>query len=154
VACDGVFDWTLPLEGGEVVEHVEDTDRLSCNLSQGSIDSLGENASMARMGGRGSCKDTTGRTGQTGTSTRGSQGQAAQVGPLMRVAKAGKAGSSSDAGDDHHSASLVRAMQSAGVPVEAIKKMGVSHTDKVEDDEGGEGDEGAAKPDMDDLADQ
>merc|ERR1719264_873962 len=57
IECTGVFDWTLPLEEGEVVEHVEDTDRLSCNLSQGSIDSLGESASIARMGRGSSCKD-------------------------------------------------------------------------------------------------
>jgi len=93
VDCNNVFDWTLPLEEGEVVEHVEDTDRLSCNLSQGSLDSVG---------------------------------QQGQVGPLMRVARAGKPGGASNAGDEQNSVSLVRAMQSAGVPEEAMKKMGVS----------------------------
>lgn len=146
IECNGVFDWTLPLEEGEVVEHVEDTDRLSCNLSQGSLDSLGENASMARMGrGSSHVKDAGGRSGQTGTtSSRAGHGQPAQVGPLMRVAKAGIAGSSSDAGDDQHAASLVRAMQSAGLSAEAIKKMGVSHSDKAT--KHGESSDGASEP--------
>merc|ERR1719362_1750552 len=143
VDCNGILDWTVPLVEGAVVDHAEDTDRMSCNLSQGSLDSLGENAAS--------------RVGPAGApGARAGQGQAAQVGPLMRVAK----GSSSDAGGDHHSSSLVRAMQSAGVPAEAIKKLGVSPTDRVngspksmepvKHDESSDG-EGAAQADMDVL---
>jgi len=155
VDCNGVFDWTLPLEEGEVVEHVEDTDRLSCNLSQGSLDSLGENASMARMGRGSTCKDATGTKTST-SSSRAGHGQQGQVGPLMRVAKAGKPGGSSDAGEDQNSASLVRAMQSAGVTVEAMKKMGVSHEVHVEEPKAKTGDSSdeAAAVDPADLADQ
>jgi len=131
VDCSGGFEWTVPLRKGAVVEHVEDTDRLSCNLSQGSIDSLGENARMQARPARGSSsKEPAGRVGQGTPSTRPGQGQAAQVGPLLRVAYAGK-GSFSDASDDQHSVSIVRAMQTAGVPVETLRKLGVGHADKV-----------------------
>jgi len=139
VDCNGVFDWTEPLVEGAVVEHAEDTDRLSCNLSQGSLDSL----------------DAAGRAGQTGTpSNRAGYGQAPQVGPLIRMAK----GSSSDVGGGNRSSSLVRAMQSAGVTAEAIKKLGVSYTDTVKDNPKKHGessdDEGAAQGTMDDLEDK
>merc|ERR1712151_1380320 len=102
ILCDEEFDWTQRREEGEEVQHADEDDRLSCNLSQVSLGSVGD--------------DVVGQVSAScfGPPARGGSKANAAVkdsGPLMRVASSGaainKEGSSSSAA----AASLARAMQ-------------------------------------------
>jgi len=112
IVCDGEYDWTQRRQDGEVVEHAEEDDRLSCNLSQVSMDSTGDQMAKAkqyvmtgaRRSGRLSSLDAVGGGGSSGSG----------VGPLMRVA--------ANEGP-HAEAHLMKAMQTAGIAESETFKM-------------------------------
>lgn len=126
ISFDADFDWTQRRQEGEEVEHTEEDDRLSCNLSQVSLGSTGEDsvnaavASAAAFGPapRPRAADGSDRTGVSSAAARGgkkimneTQPDVA-VGPLLRVAKSGTVPSRESSSS---AASLARAMQTAGV---------------------------------------
>mmetsp|Transcript_140004 Transcript_140004/g.435437 ORF Transcript_140004/g.435437 Transcript_140004/m.435437 type:complete len:240 (+) Transcript_140004:692-1411(+) len=132
LTLDGVYDWTQRRQDGEVVEHTDEDDRLSCNLSQVSMDSAGDGNRQLGMANR-SGTYTAGDTSSSGSTQAGAAragATGAGVGPLMRVAKKG-----TDTTEEKAAANLMRAMQSAGVENsgqfwQTMKKMGVAGKDE------------------------
>jgi len=137
VVCDGDFDWTQRRQDGEVVEHAEEDDRLSCNLSQVSMDSAGDQAAATRqLGLANRSGNWTSDSTASGTDKEGSTrpGAAGSVGPLMRVAAKGTKSDTKSVSD----ASLMRAMQTAGVAESGsfwqnVKKLGVTGQEGKDD---------------------
>lgn len=149
INCDGIYDWTDGVQEGEVVQHCEEDDRLSCNLSQVSIDSAGvvgdqSGVKLGITGGRNWSQDTSGSTSKdTGGGTKA-------VGPLMRVATKGTASESTAGTKTVSSASLMRAMQSAGVDdggtfMQTVKKNFGGEEEEEDGEGGGEGRDGGER---------
>merc|ERR1719330_1831551 len=63
ITCDGQYDWTQRREDGEKVEFADEDDRLSCNLSQISMDSTGDANAQLPYGFRGSWTDVQAASG-------------------------------------------------------------------------------------------
>jgi len=137
--CDGEFDWVQLRVDGGVVEHVEEDDRISCNLSQVSMDSA--QAQDPGLGvGTGSWSNSWADTASEGKPSAGPSGRAgsrsaanSQGGPLLRSVK--KTGI--------YDPSLLRAMQSAGVssgPLwQSMKQLVVTDEDAAEEQHDGAG---------------
>mmetsp|Transcript_55915 Transcript_55915/g.173205 ORF Transcript_55915/g.173205 Transcript_55915/m.173205 type:complete len:467 (-) Transcript_55915:188-1588(-) len=144
IDCDGEFDWTQRRKEGEVVEHDEEDDRISCNLSQASMDSSGER-SLGMGSWTGSWSDATEPSASSltsasemevsptlsrpwadaPTSSRAtSKATVAQVGPLLRATTK----KNNVADPDDSAAVLFKTMQTAGLSgplwIESMKKLG------------------------------